>query len=76
MEKIDAGPKGGTIAFRNNAFANPLALVQLINQHSRHHEGAARPEDRGHAATGRRRRTRLNGAKALLAQLAKLAEAA
>ena len=23
VEKIDAGPKGGTIAFRGNAFANP-----------------------------------------------------
>ena len=34
VEKIDAGPKGGTIAFRNNAFANPVALIKLINQHS------------------------------------------
>ncbi|HEY4274722.1 MAG TPA: transcription-repair coupling factor, partial [Rhizomicrobium sp.] len=25
VEKIDAGPKGGSIAFRNNAFANPVA---------------------------------------------------
>ena len=34
VEKIDAGPKGGTIAFRNNAFANPVALIKLISQHS------------------------------------------
>ena len=26
----------------------PLALIQFISQHRRHHEGAARPEDRGH----------------------------
>ena len=36
VEKIDAGPKGGTIAFRNNAFANPVALIKLISQHQRH----------------------------------------
>ena len=34
VEKIDAGPKGGTIAFRGNQFPNPLALVKLINEHS------------------------------------------
>src|SRR6185437_6943216 len=34
VEKIDAGPKGGTIAFRNNHFGNPAALIQLINRHS------------------------------------------
>ena len=34
VEKIDAGPKGGTIAFRGNAFANPVALIQFISQHS------------------------------------------
>src|SRR6202167_4587139 len=32
-EKIDAGPKGGTIAFRGNAFANPVALIKFISQH-------------------------------------------
>src|ERR1700749_4275758 len=34
VEKIDAGPKGGTIAFRNNAFANPVKLIQFISQHA------------------------------------------
>src|SRR5947208_8139559 len=34
VEKIDAGPKGGTIAFRNNQFADPVALIEFINQHS------------------------------------------
>ncbi|WP_245943943.1 transcription-repair coupling factor [Acuticoccus kandeliae] len=30
VEKIDAGPKGTVIAFRNNEFANPQALVKYI----------------------------------------------
>ncbi len=32
VEKIDAGPKGCTIGFRNNEFANPAGLVQFINR--------------------------------------------
>jgi transcription-repair coupling factor (superfamily II helicase) len=34
VEKIDAGPKGGMFSFRNNIFANPLGLVQLISEHA------------------------------------------
>jgi len=30
VEKIDAGPKGATIAFRNNVFADPAALMRFI----------------------------------------------
>jgi len=30
VEKLDAGPKGVTLAFRNNSFANPTALVKWI----------------------------------------------
>ena len=30
VEKVDAGPKGATIAFRNNLFQNPAALVRDI----------------------------------------------
>jgi transcription-repair coupling factor (superfamily II helicase) len=75
VEKIDAGPKGGTIAFRNNAFANPVALIKLINQHSGSMK--VRPDQR--IVVTRDWPTpsdRLKGAKALLTQLAKLAEAA
>ena len=72
VEKIDAGPKGGTIAFRGNAFANPVALIKFINQH-----GATmkvRPDQkivvsRDWPAPD----DRLAGARALLGQLAKLA---
>ena len=72
VEKIDAGPKGGTIAFRGNQFANPAALIKFINQH-----GATmkvRPDQkivvsRDWPAPD----DRLAGARALLGQLAKLA---
>ncbi|MEQ1756459.1 MAG: transcription-repair coupling factor [Micropepsaceae bacterium] len=30
VEKIDAGPKGATISFRNNTFPNPVKLVQWL----------------------------------------------
>lgn len=72
VEKIDAGPKGGTIAFRNNAFANPLKLIQFINQHS----GTMKVRPDQKIVVSRDWPTaddRLKGAKALLGQLAKLA---
>jgi len=72
VEKIDAGPKGGTIAFRGNAFANPVKLVQFINQHS----GTMRVRPDQKIVVTRDWPTpddRLKGAKALLGQLAKLA---
>jgi transcription-repair coupling factor (superfamily II helicase) len=34
VEKVDAGPKGVTIAFRNNSFSNPNKLVELIQKES------------------------------------------
>jgi transcription-repair coupling factor (superfamily II helicase) len=30
VEKVDAGPKGVIIAFRDNSFANPQGLVRYI----------------------------------------------
>ena len=32
VEKVDAGPKGGVVAFRANMFANPAALVSYIGK--------------------------------------------
>ena len=32
IDKVDAGPKGAVIAFRNNAFPNPAGLVKMISQ--------------------------------------------
>jgi len=72
VEKIDAGPKGGTIAFRNNHFANPAALIQLIS----HHSGTMKVRPDQKIVVTRDWPTpddRLKGAKALLTQLAKLA---
>jgi len=34
IEKLDAGPKGAVITFRNNKFANPHGLVALISKQS------------------------------------------
>jgi transcription-repair coupling factor (superfamily II helicase) len=31
VEKIDAGPKGATLSFRNNSFANPGGLVEFVS---------------------------------------------
>jgi len=30
VDKLDAGPKGALLAFRNNRFANPLGLVRFV----------------------------------------------
>jgi transcription-repair coupling factor (superfamily II helicase) len=32
IERLEAGPKGANIAFRNNIFPNPAALVAYINK--------------------------------------------
>jgi transcription-repair coupling factor (superfamily II helicase) len=72
VEKIDAGPKGGTVAFRGNAFANPIALVQFIAKHG----GTMKVRPDQKIVVSRDWPTpedRLQGAKALLGQLAKLA---
>ena len=34
VEKIEAGPKGATLAFRGGMFPNPLALVKLISENA------------------------------------------
>lgn len=34
IEKLDAGPKGAVITFRNNKFANPHGLVMLISKNA------------------------------------------
>ena len=75
VEKIDAGPKGGTVVFRGNNFANPMKLIQFINQHS----GTMKVRPDQKIVVTRDWPTpdaRLAGAKALLTQLAKLAKTA
>ena len=75
VEKMDAGPKGGTIAFRHNTFANPLALVKFISAHS----GTMKVRPDQKIVVSRDWPTpeaRLKGMQAVLTQLAKLAQAA
>jgi transcription-repair coupling factor (superfamily II helicase) len=75
VEKVEAGPKGGTIAFRHNEFANPLALVRFIG--AQHGTMKVRPDQK--IVVTRDWPTpeaRLKGVQAVLTQLAKLAEAA
>jgi transcription-repair coupling factor (superfamily II helicase) len=75
VEKIDAGPKGGTISFRNNQFPNPLALVKLIGAHS----GTMKVRPDQKVVISRDWPTpeqRLKGVQGVMDQLAKLAVAA
>ena len=75
VERIEAGPKGGIIAFRNNTFANPMALVQLINDHARTMK--VRPDQK--VVIQRDWPTpeaRLKGVQAVLTALSKMAQAA
>jgi transcription-repair coupling factor (superfamily II helicase) len=34
VERLEAGPKGAVISLRNNRFANPVGLVELIQRHA------------------------------------------
>jgi transcription-repair coupling factor (superfamily II helicase) len=75
VEKVEAGPKGATLTFRNNQFPNPLALVKLISQH----QGTMKVRPDQKVVVTRDWSTpnmRLKGVKALLGQLSTMAEAA
>jgi transcription-repair coupling factor (superfamily II helicase) len=75
VEKIEAGPKGATISFRNNAYPNAGGLVRLITDHA----GTMKVRPDQKVVVMREWPTpeaRLKGAEALLNQLARLAKAA
>jgi transcription-repair coupling factor (superfamily II helicase) len=75
VEKIEAGPKGATLTFRNASFPNPAALVRLISAHQSTMK--VRPDQKVVIARDwPTPEQRLKGAQALLGQLAQLAEAA
>jgi transcription-repair coupling factor (superfamily II helicase) len=42
VEKIDAGPKGAVLQFRNNEFANPDGLVEFIREEGK--DARVRPD--------------------------------
>ncbi len=72
VEKLDAGPKGAVISFRDNSFANPGALIEFIT--SQVGTIKLRPD---HKLVYQRDwaddQQRLRGVRRLMAQLAELA---
>ncbi len=73
VEKLEAGPKGATLAFRNDSFADPAGLVGFINEQA----GTAklRPDHRlVYMRQWDEADDRLKGAHDLVRRLAKLAQ--
>jgi len=73
IEKVDAGPKGATLVFRDNSFANPAGLVAFINDN----EGTAklRPDHKlVYQRSWDTSAARLKGVHHLVGELAKLAQ--
>jgi transcription-repair coupling factor (superfamily II helicase) len=74
IEKVEAGPKGAVATFRNNQFANPAGLVELIQRH----KGTAklRPDQKlVFIRNWEDPKQRLTGVSNLMQQLAKVAQA-
>jgi len=74
VEKVDAGPKGAVLAFRQNHFANPPGLVDFIHRQS----GMVklRPDHRLVVMTAwERPEERIQGVQHVIQQLAQLAAA-
>ncbi len=73
VEKIEAGPKGATLTFRNNTFPNPVGLVRLISEHQS--TMRVRPDQRVVIARDwPAPELRLKGVQTTLAQLVRIAE--
>ncbi|MEJ2015394.1 MAG: helicase-related protein, partial [Limibacillus sp.] len=75
VEKVDSGPKGLVIAFHNDSFPNPGALVSLIQQQVG--KVQLRPDHRlVYRRSWTSSRDRLKGVRLLLNDLAEMAQAA
>jgi len=73
VEKVDAGPKGVIITFRNNEFADPAALVRIVADPGQ--QARVRPDQKiVFARNWPNAEARLKGTAAILSRLAKLAE--
>jgi len=73
VEKLDAGPKGAVLSFRNNAFANPEALIGYIQTH--HATIKMRPDQRVVCVYDWRRSSdRIAGVRQLMRKLVEIAE--
>ncbi|MFQ5535206.1 MAG: transcription-repair coupling factor [Sphingomonadales bacterium] len=71
VEKLDAGPRGATIAFRDNSFSNPQGLVEFLSRQS----GTAklRPDHTlVYLRNWEKEADRLSGAHYLLSKLAEI----
>ncbi len=74
IERLDTGPKGATVAFRNNKFADPAGLVVYLNAQN----GQAKVRDNRLVIRRdwRSDKDRVRGAYTIARDLAKLAEKA
>jgi transcription-repair coupling factor (superfamily II helicase) len=73
VEKVDAGPKGVVVAFRDNVFANPAALVREISDQGT--MAKLRPDQRVvFIRDWGRAEERLKGVATILTRLVRLAE--
>ena len=73
VEKVDAGPKGVIVGFRDNSFANPAGLVRLVQNEGP--RAKVRPDMRiAFLREFDRPEDRLEGTREILDALAKIAE--
>jgi transcription-repair coupling factor (superfamily II helicase) len=73
VEKVDAGPKGAVVAFRQNTFADPAGLIRLINDPGM--QAKVRPDQRVvFMRDWERPAERLKGVAVILTRLVGLAE--
>ncbi|MBL8700172.1 MAG: transcription-repair coupling factor [Alphaproteobacteria bacterium] len=73
VEKIDAGPKGAVLSFRQNRFAKPDRLIHFITRDAASMK--VRPDQKlVYAADWDDARARMRGVAKLIAELAKLVE--
>ncbi len=73
VEKVDAGPKGAVISFKDREFPNPVGLVQLVSDAS--NQVKVKPDQKlVFSRSWPTPEARLKGTAAILSRLAKLAE--
>jgi transcription-repair coupling factor (superfamily II helicase) len=73
VEKVEAGPKGAVITLRNNEFADPAGLVQLVSDPGQ--QARIKPDQKlVFARNWPTAESRLKGTAAILSRLARLAE--
>ena len=75
VERVEAGPAGATLTFRDNVFANPSGLIEFVNQHPQ--ATKFRPDHRlVYKRAWEAPEARLTGVRRLVERLAEIAAAA